>query len=188
MIGILKKASRWVGDKAKEGARWIGDKANKVVKSVSEGARKVVKTITNSESYPGEKHMPLMVKDGIMKLANFVGPGTKIFKRLREGSKPLNETDKTAMAHDIRYTLARSKADGRDADKKFVNKLNEVVRNGKDFKINADTARKIIASKMAAEDLGFLNPEKFYDTNGKLSKADEKLLRTKLASLERQGY
>ena len=56
--------------------------------------------------YPGENHAILKLPNGMPGIANFMGPGTQVVKRLQRGDPPRTASDKTAMRHDIDYGLA----------------------------------------------------------------------------------
>lgn len=56
---------------------------------------------------PFEMHMPGY---------NFLGPGTKLEKRLRNGTRPTNKLDELAMNHDIAYSKSKNLKDRHEAD------------------------------------------------------------------------
>ena len=50
----------------------------------------------------------------------FLGPGTKLQKRLKRGDQGINRLDRLAKQHDIDYTRAKSLKDKHRADRKMV--------------------------------------------------------------------
>lgn len=88
----------------------------------------------------GEKHAVFKDKNGALVRATFAGPGTHLKENLSKllarndynldkailASANVSNTDKVALAHDIRYALATTPEEVRDADTKFVNKLREI--------------------------------------------------------------
>ena len=53
----------------------------------------------------------------------FLGPGTKLQKRLKRGDKGINRLDRIAKQHDIDYTAARSLKDKHKADRKMIKSI-----------------------------------------------------------------
>lgn len=154
------------------------------------------KFVDKTQKFPGERHVPLYTKKGF-KLANYAGPGTEIIKRLESNDSnirnPLNPTDKTAQAHDIRYTLAKTPADIRNADLIMINKLKDIEKNKEDYAINISATKNAMKSKVLFEKISgkkalFGNLDAKSKKENALSVEDEKKLRTKLTSLELQGF
>ena len=143
------------------------------------------------QKFDGEKHSPLYTKDGI-KIANFMGPGTDLSKRLNDfnNNRPLTFSDKVSMAHDIRYSLGTKKSQIREADDIMINKINEGIKNKSDYRINLELAKKGIQSKKLVEDVtgnvgglfGGIGENKGY------SKNDLNLMKGHLNVLEQQGF
>jgi hypothetical protein len=130
----------------------------------------------------GEKHVPLYI-NGKFVSANFAGPGTKLDTRLKRGDKPLSETDKIAMAHDLRYSLATSGQEISNADKIMLNKLKTV----NDSAINKYPSTLGISAKYVAEKLiGTKYPNKARLENN--PQKDNEFFKEKLKDLEQQGY
>ena len=50
----------------------------------------------------------------------YMGPGTKLAKRLKRGDPGINRLDRLAKQHDIDYSKAKSLADKHIADRKMV--------------------------------------------------------------------
>lgn len=138
--------------------------------------------------YEGEQHIPLIV-NGKMKVANFVGPGTQIIKRVKRGDKPLTETDAVAELHDLSYILSRDLDDVRNADLRMISKLKEIEQKKLDNKINILAGRKGIETKIYLEDKGLLDKNKFFDNNIlSLSPEDKQLLENERTKLIQEGY
>ena len=53
----------------------------------------------------------------------FLGPGTKLQKRLKRGDKGKNRLDRIAKQHDIDYGAARSLKDKHKADRKMIKSI-----------------------------------------------------------------
>jgi hypothetical protein len=149
---------------------------------------KKVKDIIKS----GEIHAPLIMPDGSIKRASFMGPGTNILDRLRdprpEYSEPVTLSDKTAKAHDIRYSLASTQDDIANADLIMVNKLKELKRDNKDSNFNIQMGMKPIQAKMFLEKYGILKPGALVPFGEKMKPEDDKLMRETLKRLELEGY
>jgi hypothetical protein len=135
----------------------------------------------------GERHALLYTKDGF-KSGSYIGPNTHLIDRLKENINPINKTDKTSQAHDIRYNLATSPEEIRNADLKMVNKLNELSKNKEDYKYNIAIGKYPIQAKMILEDLGIVGRDTFTDTTSPPKKENMRLLKKKLRELEAQGY
>lgn len=137
----------------------------------------------------GEKHMLQYTPDGF-KSGSYIGPGTDLRNRIREGIEPVSETDKTAQAHDLRYAFSNSNDDVRAADMKMRSKLKDIEKAGTDYRFNTWQGRFGIWSKNKMEDWGIAKPENFttYGNHDKYSPEDRKMLRDKLTELEQQGY
>lgn len=111
-------------------------------------------------SFAGEKHM--IHSSG--NTFNYLGPHTNIKERLQRGDPPLDGAfglDAQAKIHDTDYMNAKSLADVRKADKKFVKNISKAKAN--------PVSKKIITSamkaKMTAEDLGLLDQNKYSQIN-----------------------
>jgi hypothetical protein len=130
----------------------------------------------------GEKHIPLYI-NGKFVSANFAGPGTHVEERLRRGDKPLTETDKISLAHDLRYSLATSGQQISTADRMMVNKLGTVT----DHAFNKYPSKLAIGAKYHAEKLfGTKYPNKADLANN--PDKDNTFLKNKLSELEQEGY
>ena len=143
---------------------------------------------TAANQFPGERHQILKLGNSKLGSANFSGPGTQVVKRVKRGDKPRTLVDKVAYAHDLRYTLSDDPAEIRLADKKMIDKLNELQKEKKDKPFNIKPAKAIIRGKMAGEDLKLFKKDTFVDFGEKLEDEDRKLLQGKLDELEQEGY
>lgn len=143
-----------------------------------------------SSEYPGEMHAPMYMGNGRFKRGAYVGPGTNLTERIRMGDEPINETDKVAQAHDLRYTFARDHSDIRKADNKMLSKLKGIQSEGTDYMFNIMQGRLGIGAKVFMEDWGIAKPENFtsFGTIDDETPADQDMLRSKLTELEQQGY
>ena len=134
----------------------------------------------------GEKHA-LLWKDGGFVPGSYIGPGTHITDKLKEGVEPVSDVDRVAQAHDIRYSLAKNAKDQRQADIKMVNKLNNIRKNKTDNLFNITAGKLPIALKMKLEDWGLVKHDTFANIGG-VDEKDIPLLQQKLHELELQGY
>jgi len=143
------------------------------------------------QKFDGEKHSPLYTKDGF-KIANYMGPGTDLSKRLNDfnNNRPLTFSDKVSLAHDIRYSLATKKSDIREADNIMINKIDEGIKNKSDYRLNLEVAKRGIQSKKLVEDV-ISNKGSLFGGIGKdkgYSKNDLNLMKGHLVVLQQQGY
>ena len=141
----------------------------------------------------GEKHTIMWNpnKKGLLKfdVANFSGPGTELVTRIKNKIKGLNVTDKTANAHDIRYTMAKNEKDIQDADNKMVMRLSKAQKNKEDYKFNILPSKLGIQAKQLLGKIGV--PTSLfttYDEFDKLNEEDKTLLKDRLKELEEEGY
>jgi hypothetical protein len=156
---------------------------------------KTINYLTGSKLKDGEKHV-LMWDNGKIKAASYSGPGTNIISALKENRQPLNKVDKTAQAHDIRYSLSSDYNSIKIADKKMVDKLNELQKNKEENLFNILPSKygiqtnqlisKLIPEKYADKFVNYMTNYKEFNKN--LSKEDKNLLENKLIELEKQGF
>lgn len=141
--------------------------------------------------FPGEHHAIVQLPNDKWGRANYTGPGTRIIERLKRssgGDPPRVLSDKVSQAHDIRYTLATSVHNVREADLKMLASLKKLQQAGSDRNVNIAPAMIGIRGKIALEDFGLLSRDQFVDVDEKQTPADEKLLRDKLWNLEQEGF
>ena len=148
---------------------------------------------TARPSYQGEKHAIIKLPNGKMGIANYLGPGTNVLQRLRNGDPPRTATDAVAKIHDIDYQLASNNNDRalqlkliREADNRMVDSLNRI--DGKDSAFNIAIGKRVIQGKMLGEDMGVLDKELFAGKPKQFNYDEINLLLTEKGKLEQQGY
>lgn len=181
-----------------ENIKKAGDLAQKAY--ASELGKKVQNLIPSSDDtardgFPGEKHAILKLPNGKMGIANYMGPGTNVVKRLERGDPPRTESDKVAQRHDIDYALAKGLKDRqqqalaiREADKRMVKSLQRLSKEGKDSQINIQQGMRLIQGKMALEEVGKLPPGSFGGDLKKIPDKEKILLMSKRAGLSQEGF
>ena len=65
----------------------------------------------------------------------YMGPGTKLVKRLKRGDPGINRLDKLAKQHDIDYSRAKTLRDKWKADEKMIKGINQFKNKTKTEKI-----------------------------------------------------
>ena len=138
-------------------------------------------------SFVGERHAPLRLPNGKIGIANYMGPGTQLIKRIKRGDPPRTMSDKVAQAHDIRYALAKDQSGVASADKKMIRKLKDMIKKKQGNKFNINIGLRGIQAKSLAERSGVVKPgaiASFGDT----ADADVPMLKAKLAQLEQEGF
>jgi len=142
----------------------------------------------SGQRFKDERHVPLITDKGV-KLAEFAGPGTHIKYRIENNIKPLGAVDKTAKAHDIRYSLSKNVDDVRFADNKMISKLEEIDRKGLDYKLNVKAVKTAMKAKRLFEDVGVWDKGSFSDMKGaELSDSDKRLFESELNKLVQEGF
>jgi hypothetical protein len=135
--------------------------------------------------FAGEKHAILKLPNGKFGVANYMGPGTQLEKRLRRGDPPRTQSDKVAQAHDSRYAVARSQKDVASADRKMISKLKDLQKRRLDSNFNIQMGMRPIQAKLHSESLGLVKPgsiASFGDVK------DRSLVEGKLQELEQEGF
>ena len=143
-------------------------------------------------AYPGENHAMLYLPNtNNYGIANYMGPGTEVIKRLQRDDKPRGMADATAKAHDIRYMLAQDLNDVRTADKKMINKLTQIKAKKQDADFNINQGLYGIKSKVMLEDMNLMAKDKFAknvkENYNKLTASEKELLKSNLSKLEQDG-
>ena len=142
----------------------------------------------SGQRFKDERHVPLITEQGL-KLAEFAGPGTHIKYRIENNIKPLGAVDKTAKAHDIRYSLSKNVDDVRFADNKMISKLQEIDRKRLDYKLNVKAVKTAMKAKRLFEDVGVWDKGSFSDMKGaELSDSDKQLFESELNKLVQEGF
>ena len=150
---------------------------------------------TGRPAYSGARHAILQLPNGKYGMANFMGPGTQVIKRLKRGDPPRTLSDKTAMRHDIDYALAAGMKNKeaqikaiREADKRMVKSLDRISRDKSDSAKNIFQGRRLIQGKMAAEDVGLMEKGSFGGDLTPISDEDKIVLLSNRARLGQEGY
>jgi hypothetical protein len=142
----------------------------------------------SGQRFKDERHVPLITDKGV-KLAEFAGPGTHIKYRIENNIQPINAVDKSAKAHDIRYSLSKNVDDVRFADNKMISKLEEIDRKGLDYKLNVKAVKTAMKAKRLFEDVGVWDKGSFSDMKGaELSDSDKRLFESELNKLVQEGF
>ena len=173
--GILSK----IGSYLNPAALYAGERATNYRNAMTDSDENA------RDGFPGEKHAILKLPNGNNGVANFMGPGTEVVKRIKRKDPPRTPADAVAMAHDLRYTLARDVNDIREADVKMVDKLNKIV----DAPRNIFLGKRLIQAKMKAEDAGLLARDRFATKGFKRPPPeDAHVLEAALKTMQMQGY
>ena len=143
---------------------------------------------TARPGFAGERHAILRLKNGKNGVANYMGPDTAIFERLKRGDPGRTEVDKISKAHDIRYALAKNVSDIRKADNIMIDKVRQVERNRGDDPRNIRLA-KLITLKKFGEDIGVLKKNAFSGdlANKTITDKDRITLMSNLGGLKGYG-
>ena len=165
----------------KRSYNYDGQNGRGILNKVYDLGLRIKKPENQDKLFPGEKHA-ILKKDGKTYVANYMGPGTHVKQRVILGDQPLTEADLIALAHDLRYTLAKSPQNIQDADKKMLESLSKST----DHRININQAYYPIKAKYEFEKRMGVK----YPSQEVLDKQDEKdsVLVNKLAELEQKGY
>ena len=149
---------------------------------------------TARPSFQGEKHAILKLPNGRMGIANYMGPGTQVIKRLQRGDPGRTPSDMTAKLHDIQYNLAQGASNEkeqlrlvREADNRMIRNLNRIEAEGSDSKFNTKQG-KLIVAKTKLEDMGILDPKKFAGKLRDIPESENILLNKAKKELEMEGY
>lgn len=150
---------------------------------------------TARNGYPGEMHMILQLKNGKNGIANYMGPGTEIEKRLRRNDPGRTPADTVAKRHDLDYALAqgaRTKAGQfqqvRAADNRMISTLKKINMRGTDVPRNIQAGMKLIQAKKIGEDLGIVDKQRFSGQLKDVSDSYKNLLLANREKLTQQGY
>ena len=185
---------RGVFNKGKKGAKFLSDAYS------GETGTALRNLIPDSDAnarpgFAGERHMILQLENGKSGVANYMGPGTQVEKRLARGDPGRTPADTVAKRHDIDYALAqgaRSTAgqfkQTRAADNRMINSLQKIKSNRGDAALNIQAGLRLIQAKKLGEDAGVLSKGKFAGPLKNISEADKALLMTNKADLEQKGF
>jgi hypothetical protein len=192
---------RGIFNKGKQGAKFLYDNKDKIADAYSGEVGTTLRNMlpssdeTARDGFAGEKHMILQLKNGKNGVANYMGPGTEVIKRLTRGDPGRTPADMVAKRHDIDYTLAKGSRDTagqlkqvRQADTRMINSLKKIQANRSDAGRNIQAGMRLIQAKNLAEDAGLMDKSKFAGSLAKISDPDKVLLMSNRASLTQQGY
>ena len=166
---------------SEQGGAGIGNIINKII---DKGLNKPSKS---NPKYAGEQHGIIKLENGTYSRANYMGPNTNLYRRLKDDIKPLSEVDKISKAHDLRYALAYDENSLRNADKKFIDKLNEVKKNKQDKYINIKQA-ELIKAKRFAEDINLLKKDAYGSNFVQPTGKERDQYMTSLQAIQQEGY
>ena len=139
------------------------------------------KNVNNNEKqFPGETHTILKV-NGANMVANYMGPGTNVKKRLLRGDEPVSDMDSISLAHDLRYTLAKGPEQIRDADRRFLKR----ARTSSDVSFNTRQSAAIAAKYAIESKTGVKYPSQ---NDMDLSDGTDSTLVAKLQEMEQKGF
>jgi hypothetical protein len=136
--------------------------------------------------FPGEQHVILKLANGKNGVANYMGPNTNVLARINRGDPGRTAVDSISKAHDLRYALATTLGDIRQADNIMISETAKIAAKKGDSARNLLMAKAITAKKLG-EDLGLIRKDAFsgdLDKN-KASDADRLVL---TAALNKQGF
>lgn len=119
--------------------------------------------------FEGENHGILWVPGKGFERANYMGPGTKVNKRIRMGYVGKTPVDAASQVHDIDYGLASATAKtdeelgklGREADDRMIRTGWKAYQAGNENLFNLIEGPGLIKAKEWLEDWGLLSPTKF---------------------------
>ena len=150
---------------------------------------------TARPGFPGEKHAILKLPNGKYGVGNWIGPGTQVVKRLERKDPPRTVADLIAERHDIDYALAKESKTKeeqlkkvREADKRMVQSLKKIKKEGIDDSKNIFIGMRFIQAKILAEDLMVLDKSRFAGEIGKVEPKDKAILLRNKALLVKLGY
>lgn len=146
-------------------------------------------------SFQGEKHAILQLPNGKNGIANYMGPGTEVIKRLQRNDPGRTESDKVAKRHDIDYVLAQGEPTKaaqlvkvREADNRMIKSLQKIRENKTDANRNIQMGLRLIQAKVAGENLGVLDKSKFAGDIKNINPEDRILLEAERNKSEQSGY
>lgn len=145
--------------------------------------------------FAGEKHAILQLPNGKNGVANYMGPGTQVLKRLKRGDPGRTPSDYVAKRHDIDYVLASGEKTKeaqiskiREADNRMIKNLQKIRENKSDASRNIQMGMRLIQAKTVGEDLGLLNKSKFAGDLTNISASDKILLENERNKSQQNGY
>lgn len=161
-------------------------------------AEKTIVDKSINDLYPKEYHGVLKLPNGKFAFAQYMGPGTRLDKRIPAGQDGLTPIDKESKAHDIRYNLAMNKETKeetqqaiREADDIFNKVIDRLRKDKKESEFNLKQA-ELIKAKVFLEGNSVLR-DWIYNFNTRKTEQEktpelEKMFESELKKLEQQGY
>lgn len=136
----------------------------------------------------GERHPIMKMKDGTYRPGEYLGPGSHVMDKMREGIAPVSDVDAISARHDLAYSLARNEDDVRAADRHMLDRIAAVEEKGSDTKWNTRLGKVGIGSKVLLEDkLGV--PKKWFTDFGGMDDPEEReFAQSKMDELTKLGY
>jgi hypothetical protein len=130
----------------------------------------------------------MKLKDGTYRPGEYLGPGSHVMDKMKEGIAPVSDVDAISARHDLAYSLARNDDDVRAADNHMLERLKAVKQRGSDTNWNINMARVGISAKKSLEDkLGV--PKKWFTDFGGMDDPEEReFAQGKLDELTHLGY
>ena len=136
----------------------VGDAKRYLDKGVT-FAKWATRVWKGAQKYDKERHYPMYV-DGKIKMANYMGSGTQLLKRLKDGDEPISYVDKISQLHDMMYqkaALSNTRQEMRQmkraADLEMIKLLNLAKEFKLDNRVNIGIAMVGIRGKMKIEDM-----------------------------------
>ena len=142
-----------------------------------------------SDLRPGERHPVMRLKSGKYRPGRFMGPGSHVLDRLREGQRGISPVDDVSARHDLAYALAKNENDIRIADEHMLARIKEIEdgRHGGDTRWNINLGRGGISSKIFLEDKVGV-PKKWFTNFGDIDDKDREFAQEKYDKLTQEGF
>lgn len=185
-------ATEAIFEKTQEGTG-LGDTIRDVI-------NRGVNAIKNSDEtarprFKGEVHAILKLPNGKNGIANFMGPGTAVIKRLKRGDPGRTAADTVAKRHDIDFALAQGSSSRKEqakairaADNRMVSSLQRIKKSGKDATRNVETGLRAIQIKRIAEDRGVFPKPSFSGPLRSIPAGDKAILESNRSKLSQEGF
>ena len=192
---------RGIFNKGKQGAQFLYNNKDKIGDALTGETGTALRNMipdsdeTARPGYAGEKHMILQLKNGKNGVANYMGPGTEVVKRLIRNDPGRTPADTVAKRHDIDYALAQGARNTvgqfkqiRAADNRMINSLKKIQSSRGDAGRNIQAGMRLIQAKKLGEDTGVLGKDKFSGELKNIPDSEKVLLMSNRARLTQEGY
>ena len=143
----------------------------------------------------GEAHLILKLPNGKNGMANFMGPGTEVIKRLKRGDPGRTASDTVAKRHDIDFALAQGSSSKKEqvkkiraADNRMIASLQKINKAGTDARRNVQLGLRGIQAKTIAEDAGVFPKGSFSGSLRTISPEDRSVLESNRTKLSQEGF